>query len=267
MQPRSSIIARYPLVTYFVLAYAISWALVLLVPVSLAFALLALFGPTAAALIVLWLTEGKAGIAALFRRIVLWRASLVWYLAAIGVPLLVYVAVKFLHSLISDTPFEVASGTPIPLLLTLAVLVIGEEIGWRGYALPRLQARNNSLVSSLILGVLWAGWHLANGTIKGLEYYWSGFPAFLFFVVAQTLIFTWLANHTKNSVFLAWILHASVNVFGSLFFVGEQVTQWWLAGAGFAIVALVVILVQGVNLGRSPTAQAESTFMSQQRTS
>ncbi len=102
----------------------------------------------------------------------------------------------------------------------------------------------------MILGVLWAGWHLANATIPGLQYYLYGFPAFLFFVVAQTVLFTWLFNHTRTSMLLAWIFHAWINISNSLFFVGDQMTQWWLVGTGFALVAIVVLLVEGPNLMR-----------------
>src|SRR5581483_9669432 len=115
---------------------------------------------------------------------------------------------------------------------------------------PRLQMRTNSVNASLILGVLWAGWHLANGTIPGLQYYWTGFPAFLFFVVAQTVLFTWIVNHARGSILLAWIFHASINASNSLLFIGEQVTQWVFVGIGFALIALIVYLREGPELGK-----------------
>lgn len=102
----------------------------------------------------------------------------------------------------------------------------------------------------MILGVLWAGWHLANGTIPGLQYYWTGFPAFLFFVVAQTVLFTWIVNHARGSILLAWIFHASINASNSLLFIGEQVTQWVFVGIGFALIALIVYLREGPELGK-----------------
>ena len=77
---------------------------------------------------------------------------------------------------------------------------------------------------------------------------------FLFFVVAQTVLFTWLFNHTHGSVLLAWIFHAWINISNSLFFVGDQITQWWLVGMGFAIVAIIVVLVEGPNLARNASA-------------
>jgi membrane protease YdiL (CAAX protease family) len=251
-----TIIKRHPLVAYFFLAYAFSWTLVALIPVSFVFALLALFGPTLAAIIVSGANEGRSGVGRLLRSVISWRTGIAWYAVAIGVPLIVAVAVLGVQSVVAGTPFSPSAGTPIALMILLAMLVVGEEIGWRGFALPHLQERYNGLAASLILGTLWAGWHLANGTIPGLQTYWSGFPAFLFFVIAQTILFTWLSNHTRGSVLLSWVFHASINVTNALFFIGDQVRQWLLVGLGFSVFALVVVLVEGPNLARIPQTTA-----------
>jgi uncharacterized protein len=251
MKTLAAFVNRHPLVTYFVLAYAFSWAMVALYSAGFIFALLALFGPALAAIIVTGLTEGRSGVKALLRRVAIWRVGIRWYVAAIGLPVVVAVAALFFYSLLTGTPLAINSGTPISLLVIIALLVVGEELGWRGFALPHLQSRYNGLTASLILGVLWAGWHLANATIPGLQYYLYGFPAFLFFVIAQTILFTWLFNHTRGSVLLAWIFHAWINISNSLFFVGDQITQWLFVGAGFAVVAIVVLLVEGPALARN----------------
>src|SRR5581483_8754542 len=72
----------------------------------------------------------------LLRYVVQWRVGFVWYVIAIALPFLVSAIALAINSLRTGAPFAIASGTPIPLLLTLAFLVIGEEIGWRGFALP-----------------------------------------------------------------------------------------------------------------------------------
>jgi uncharacterized protein len=256
MNALKTFVRRHLLVTYFALAYAFSWAMVALYSAAFIFALLALFGPALAAIFVTWLIDGRSGVKALLRRVGLWRVGPRWYVVAIGLPVMVALAALCVHSLITGTPLAINSGTPIALLIVIALLVVGEELGWRGFALPQLQARYTGLRASLILGVLWAGWHLANATIPGLQYYLYGFPAFLFFVVAQTVLFTWLFNHTRGSVLLAWIFHAWINISNSLFFVGDQITQWWLAGAGFALVAIVVLLVEGPNLAHNTVLAA-----------
>src|SRR5262245_56319006 len=131
----ASLIKDHPLVVYFVLAYLFSWTMVALFSVAFVFALLALFGPTLAAILVTAFTEGKAGVSALLRRVVQWRVGLVWYAVAVGVPFAVALLALGVHSLTSGAPFAISAGTPLPLLIILAILVVGEEIGWRGFAL------------------------------------------------------------------------------------------------------------------------------------
>jgi membrane protease YdiL (CAAX protease family) len=241
----ASLIRKRPLLTFFVLAYVFSWLMIALIPVSFAFALLALFGPALAAVIVSYLTEGSGGVGSLFAQLKIWRVGAVPYVLAIGVPLLVAVGAQVIHAIAFGGQIGVPSGTELPLIAVLAVLVIGEEIGWRGFALPRLQQKFSSVFTSLILGVAWAAWHLANGTIPGLQHYWTGFPAFLLFVVGQTFFFTWLWNRSGGSLLLAWLLHASINVSLALFSFGDQVQQWWLGGAIFGVLAVLRVLAPG----------------------
>lgn len=259
MQRLVAPVQRYPLVAFFVLAYALTWTLTLLSSRSLVFALLGLFGPAAAAVIVTGLTEGAAGVRALLGRIFVWRVGLRWYLVALGLPFVLGVLVLGVYTMLVG-PRQQPPGAGV-LTAVLAVLVVGEEIGWRGYALPKLQERYNSLAASLLLGIVWACWHLINVVIPGLGYYGTAFPAFLLFVVAQTVLFTWIGNHTRASVLLAWLFHAAINVAGSLLFVGDTPIQWWLSGVLYASVALIVVLVLGRELrvrsgGRLPSWRA-----------
>lgn len=251
----------HALVAYFVLAYALSWTMVALVPVSFAFALLALFGPAVAAVMVSLVSDGRRGVVDLLRRLTVWRVSLVWYVVAVGVPLLVAVVAQAGHAMVLGGDIGPRVSTPLPLVLILALLVVGEEIGWRGFALPRLQARYSGLTARLVLGSLWACWHLANATLPGLEAYWSSFPAFFFFVLGQTIFFTWLWNHTRGSLLLMWILHAAVNASISLFFVGDQPGEWWFAGAALAAVAIIITIVDGPQLARRNLHGRRSGFV------
>jgi len=243
-------VQQHRLLVFCVLAYALSWTMVALIRVSFVFALLALFGPTVAAILVTLATDGRAGVGDLLRRLTMWRVGLVWYVLAIGVPLLVAVAAQVLHALVLGGSVGLTATDPLPLTIILALLVVGEEIGWRGYALPRLEERYSGLTASLILGVIWACWHLANGTIPGLEAYWYQFPAFLFFVLGQTVFLTWIWNRTAGSLLLAWLVHAMVNVSLSLFNVGVQAQQWWFAGAALAVVAIILVVLEGPELAR-----------------
>ena len=252
-----TLIKRYPLASYFILAYAFAWSLVLLTRVSMLFGFLALFSPAAAAIIVTAGTDGRAGIRALFQRVAIWQVGLRWYAVALGLPAVLSLGVVGL-SLALGAPAEVRFSELSPLTVILFFLVIGEELGWRGYALPRLQARYGALGASLLLGILWAGWHLPNQFIPGLEFYSYGFPAFALYVVPMTVLFTWLANQARGSVLLAWLFHGAIN---TLFFLNtavDIVQRWWLSAAVYGTVALIAVLVAGPRLRSRRRVQAQA---------
>src|SRR5215467_8281762 len=171
----SHIMRRYPLFFYFFLAFGFTWAYeltvyrVLLTPgFSLRGVLLDLgftLGPTLAAFLMTAVTQGRAGILQLLRRYILWRVGLRWYLIVLlGVPALLLIAVLPLPGAFSAFRMPALSFWPAYLLLYLLFLVfegpLGEEPGWRGFALPRLQQRSGPLAGTLLLGALWGLWHL-----------------------------------------------------------------------------------------------------------
>jgi membrane protease YdiL (CAAX protease family) len=171
----------------------------------------------------------------------------IWFAVAPGLPFLLTAAALGLHLLMGG---QFTLSRPGPVVAILAVLVLGDEIGWRGFALPRLKSRMSGLLASAVLGVIWAAWHLANGILPGLGHYWTAFPAFLVFVLAQTVLFTWIANHTTGSVLLAWIFHAAINVAGAMLAIGNIALQWWLCGLAYMAAALAVALVPRALDGR-----------------
>ena len=180
---RQSVLARYPLISFFVMAYAFTWIVwspwVLgqdgagLLPIKIsqaasgylnATAILA--GPTLSAFIMTATTEGRTGVRRLLGRLLLWRVGIRWYLfALLGVPLIMLLGTVVYSG---DLPKLGALGGRSYLLSYLAtfalVIVLGgplfEEIGWRGFALPRMERLHWPLLASVILGVLWALWHL-----------------------------------------------------------------------------------------------------------
>ena len=171
--------SAFPLVAYFVLAYALSW--LILVPAGLGLlpdsagilAWLAPFGPAVAAFVVTALTGGRPAVGQLLRRMVQWRAGIHWYLLILfGVP---FVELLGAFALLGSVPLDDLAQN-WPLIFTsylpqalVAVMVIGlaEETGWRGFALPRLQERRGPLVGTAVLAVLWAGCHLPNVLFGG----------------------------------------------------------------------------------------------------
>ena len=160
------LVRRHPLASFFVLAYALTWPLIPLVSVSPLWGFPALFGPALAALVVAALADGRAGVKDLLGRVVRWRVGVGWYAVALGLPAVLAFAAAGLHlALGGQTPVEF--GGLSVLNFVVFVLIFGEELGWRGYALPRLLVGRSALSASLILGVLWGAWHLPTFFVPG----------------------------------------------------------------------------------------------------
>jgi len=234
----SHVMRRYPLFFYFLLAFGFTWVYELTVyralftpGLSLRGVLLDLgftLGPTLAAFLITAITQGRAGILQLLRRYVLWRLGLRWYLLVLlGVPALLLISVLPLPGAFSAFRLPALSFWPTYLLFYLLFLVaegpLGEEPGWRGFALPRLQQRSGPLVGTLLLGVLWGLWHLPLFFIPGTDHYaisivGTGFIGHLvplgvlvIWTIALAITFTWVFNNTRGSLGLSMLLHASIN--------------------------------------------------------
>jgi membrane protease YdiL (CAAX protease family) len=159
---------KHPLIAFFVLAYLLTWWIYPLLKFSPLLGIFGLFGPAIAAIIMAAVTDGKSGVKALLRRVVLWRVGLPWYVIALGLPTILSLATAALAYLVGATEF-IRVGALAPIELVLFVLVVGEELGWRGYALPRLLEKRSALTASLILGVLWGLWHLPTFLVPALS--------------------------------------------------------------------------------------------------
>jgi membrane protease YdiL (CAAX protease family) len=165
-------VKKHRLIAFFVLAYLLTWWIYPVLKVSPLLGIFGLFGPALAAIIVAAVTEGKSGVKSLLSRVVRWRVGLPWYLIALGLPTVLSLATAGLNYLLGAPAF-VQVGSLTVFDLVLFVLVIGEELGWRGYALPRLLEKRSPLIASLILGVLWGLWHLP--TFLAQERHSTGF--------------------------------------------------------------------------------------------
>jgi uncharacterized protein len=207
-------------VLYYVLAYAFSWCAY--VPLALqaqgrfsgvpeGLHLAAAFGPLLAAFIVTATTGGRAGVRDLLSRMARWRIGWGWLVAAFS-PAPVFAVVVLGMRLVTGT-WEAASSfgqvAELPHLGWLSgwlawtlTFGLGEETGWRGFALPRLQARYNARTASLILGLMWAFWHTP-AFFYNYELSLFSVLAFLVGILAGTMVLTWLYNSTGGSV-LAW---------------------------------------------------------------
>jgi uncharacterized protein len=272
---REGVLARHPLTSYFLIAYGFSW--LVWVPLALsedgaglfpfrspigtsASVVVASFvGPFLSAFMMTGITEGREGIGRLLRRIVLWRVGLGWYLfTIIGIPVILLLGVILLPGAMASFKGLDSLALPRPWLSMIVYVFfhgpLGEEPGWRGFALPRLQRLHGPLVASLILGPLWALWHLPMFWVPA----WS-FPPTLpnigLFVIASipfTIIMTWVFNNTKGSVLMAILVHWTFDftfVILNLLFTAPIVTDYGstvpvLVGLGMAAL-LVIDLTRG----------------------
>jgi membrane protease YdiL (CAAX protease family) len=140
--------------------------------------------------------------------------------------------------------------------MVVFVLVVGEEIGWRGYALPKLLQSHSAVAANLILGILWGGWHLPTFFVPGAPQAGIPFVAFLLFTTGASVLFTWLYLHTRGSLLLATLFHGAINSFGFVNNALDPASRWWLTGAVYVAAAFVVSIVAGLNLGRKAEAIA-----------
>lgn len=220
-----------PLASFFVLAYGVTWLLwaplvVGGVPAFSAsthtpswYALPGVaVGVTGTAFFMTAVTQGRDGVTRMARRLVRWRVGLRWYLVAVlAIPLgqiLVTAAVVTPDALAALTPSALAI-YPVSYVAHFFFGPLFEESGWRGFALPRMQHRYGPLRATLLLGLMWSGWHfflyvpswLRDGPVAAVV---SG-AIFVVFTAGLTVIFTWLSNNTGASLLLAILLHGSVD--------------------------------------------------------
>jgi membrane protease YdiL (CAAX protease family) len=230
-QQLRDIVDAHPVAAFFVLAYAISWAawlgpiLDLAEPFGTLGYLIGGFGPALAALVITWL--GSDSVRAWARQIVDWRVALRWYVAALAVPLLVVTLTGVGLAVLGTSvdPGLLPGRVSLVLVSFVSIALVGggnEEPGWRGLALPKLQERYAPVPATLVLGVVWALWHLpllATGTTEfhGLASFVELAPTTgvrIMNIVGVAFVLTWIYNAT-GSVLLAIIAHTGFNTANS----------------------------------------------------
>jgi len=254
------------LVAFFVLAYALSWAWV--IPLAVTHQVVdrgqgwpthypALFGPAVAAFLVVAATTGRRGIAELLRRVVLWRVGWRWWLVAFSP--LAFLGIAVLGAWVSGlslprlADFGLYSGVPAAGLLGFLLLIIvgaivgafGEEIGWRGFALPRLQHRFSPLVASLILAALWFAWHLPLFFVVA-SYRAFGVVDYVGFVIGLScgaIVLTWVYNRSGGSILLVALWHGVFNVVS-----GTQAATGVIAAVVSTLIMAQALLLVGLDL-------------------
>lgn len=276
---------RYSLVVFFLLAFVIAWGfwipaalaskglLSFSFPVVLA-GLLGAWGPSLAGIIITAVKDGRDGPRMLFKRLSVWRVGIHWYLFVLLWPAVLSLLVTAFSMLLGSSspdfanppvtyeypaPPEAFSAGFLPLLPIVFVTQVfgssmGEELGWRGFALPRLQARQSALLASGILGVVWGLWHLPRFWTPGDPFDIASFGWLMLGFVLNSVLYTWVFNNTKGSLLLVLLFHTA-----------QPVTTLFLAKVSNPLVenvliALLVILIATLSgasrLTREPTSAA-----------
>lgn len=176
--------------------------------------LLGVFAPAVVALALTDRAEGRVATRALLARVLKGRVGARWYLFAIGFMPGIKLSVALVHRFITGAwpPFGQTAWYVMAAAIVVSTWVqAGEEIGWRGYALPRLTERFGLAPASLILGVIWACWHLPLFFVPGGDTFGQSFPLYLLQVIALSVALSWLYWRTGGSLLLVMVMHAAVN--------------------------------------------------------
>ena len=271
-------IRKHPLFYYFFITYSISYALLIPSVLSawnilkgdftLTFTLYN-FAPAMAAIIMVTAVEGKAGLVQMGNRLRQWRAGLWWYLfILVGVPTLLMLGI-----IIQPGVFASFQGLKPALLVSYVLYFVvvlfvggplGEEIGWRGFALPRMQPRYGPLLGTVLLSIPWVFWHfpqfwmptMGGGPGTGLTPFLVNLPLFFIMVMATAIIVTWVFNHTRGSIFTCVLLHTSIDVPQDVLiplFLAVSYTTMFLGGViAFGVTALLIVILTRGRLGYQP---------------
>lgn len=272
MSRLSNVIRHHPLASFFILAYAASWTLWMPLVVSgdgsptglgLVLLLLGSLVPSTVAILLVAVVHGKAGVRKLLGRLLLWRVGVGWWVAVVLLSALSVGAVGLSVLFGGESP-DVTATIPGAVFLLIFSIVPGsaggEEIGWRGFALPHLQAVRSALGASVVLGVAWGVWHLPL-YLSGADFRpFSLFAPWVAAAVAASVVYTWIYNGTSGSLLLVVLFHAASNVFLTVFLVDpfdDEVTRPFLIYVAMMIlVACAVVAVAGpANLSRTRAKQ------------
>jgi len=276
------------LILYVVLAFLLSWAILIpealgsaglfdirLPPIALA---LAGFGPALAAVITSWVETGPRGLRSLLRRLLIVRLPWRWYLIALLGPAIILLVGRGLEQVlgggvtpVDQPPLQAEMGlSHVPVIVFLfgllannLIITLGEELGWRGFALPRLQFFWAPLTSGIVLGFLWGVWHLPLVWTPASRSAVAELPlwAFIIDITATSVLYVWIFNHTRGSVAIATLVHAANNTASVFLMPAGAINsrQFFLTiGVRLTAVALVLVLDGGAFAGEGRTTRESS---------
>jgi len=253
---------RHPVLAFYLLALLISWTgwapMVLAsrgvaffqAPIFMSGLILPTVGPALAAVLVYRRIQGRSAARKLIGGLFHWRVPAIWYAAALGLPLILLLLGKWSSGLLG-LPGKPALNQQDVIAAFITTLIISllsnpwEEVGWRGFALPLLQGRYDALRASILVGLMWALWHLP-------LFFWSGHPMsegplptafgrFLGTMLLSALVYTWLFNSTGGNIFITSLYHVTWNSLGAIITDVSEVVLMVEIG----ILALIILLKYG----------------------
>jgi uncharacterized protein len=256
------------LILFFILSLAFPWAIwgtTILeswgiisyhIPQSLAFWI----GLNLATLGTILASRDRVLLQDIVNRLTLWRIPGIWYFLALGMTGTISLAAILVFKISGITTNNVSNQSIWSflglLLFQIFFFLLTEELAWRGYALPALMSRYNLLTASLILGVFWGIWHLPLFFITGSFHSMIPFGGFFISTIAMSILVSWIFAHTKGSILLAAIFHASTDITISLTGVMEGTERFWIFVMLQSIFAALILW-----LDRSHFTQAEFSFL------
>lgn len=276
---------KRPVITFFALTYLFSWIMWLpamlltygvvaessfLGGIAKPIGFLAGIGPSLVAFVLVMMDGGKKGLKALLARGVQFRLGRWYWFTFLIVPSVLILA-HLLNSFLGGS-FPKTGGLAHPylippLFLVLFVMQLGEEFGWRGFALDELQQKWGAVHASVVLGVLWSLWHIPMFLASGFGHhdYRLPFDQLLITLVLVSILITWVQNNTGGSLIPAFVFHTYINLSGEVLPLIERsresqgdYTAWIIANALFTIVVCVIIFRWGAQTltGRGREAAA-----------
>ena len=235
------------------------------------YAQLAAFGPSLAAILLVWITGGRSAVRRLMGRLQVWDVGVQWWLFVLLFPALLAVASLTLYNVFGGPAIDYADLAPIQSIIPMIILLtvaagLGEEFGWRGFALPRLQVRDNALYASCIVGTIWGIWHtplfLIDGTMQAAWATDVGLaPAvvcYTAYLIANAIQMTWVFNNTHGSVLLAAVMHGAQNAWVGGYidvYRGEIGGVIALTAMTWAVAGLLILVTGPEHLSRSSPKQ------------
>ena len=265
-------IQKYQLLSFFALSYAImfgvtfgyiyrnpsqpvqQWSLVWF---------FSIFSPSISALIISGIIGGIPEIKRLLTGFTRWKVGWRWYFWAAFL-ILGPLAITMIYKALGNPSAGIRPGETILSMLGIIVFQlfsgpIAEELGWRGFALPRLQAKYTALVSSLILGVIWTCWHIPYFFVTGATQMGIPFPIYLVLVLTITFYLTWLFNNTRGSLIITILAHFFYNLTAfltSVLGLMPAMLFYMTAGPLLALVVVVVVFKYGPRyLSKKPVTE------------